>query len=256
MQRIARFLVLASRLLSKSAKDTTGGVLLKFALWFNPNDKNLIDLKTNLIFQDQIIVLPGIADLESISSKLMKRLETLESPISNRLLYLAIVHKINPNEKTKSLCDENSSFDMTLSKLFQDAEKPEMEDLETITKEEALRKEEMEKENLNTSTVEKQDINQMLDAVRIDHLAYSETSAVHAINTLTQNLFWRGSQVRIDGNRFHYLGTTVSTVGALFYTPPFPLPVTETYTLKKNDSSSNPRPYVNQLKSNVEGSRK
>ncbi|MCM8529840.1 MAG: hypothetical protein NE330_01660 [Lentisphaeraceae bacterium] len=225
--------ILASQLLSKSPKDKKGGVLLKFAGWLKATDADVKKLKTNLIFQDQITPLVGDVKVEDISSKLIHRLGTLKEQVSSRLLYIVIAHKINPDAKTKALYDENSNLDMTLSKLLNDAPKPEIADLEKLAEEEALRLAKMKEENSIISSAEKPDIEKILDAVHLDSFAYSEASAVHAINTLTHNLFWRGCQVRIHGKRFHYIGTQKSTVGALFYTPPFPLPVNETYKLKK-----------------------
>ncbi|MCM8534352.1 MAG: hypothetical protein NE334_00285 [Lentisphaeraceae bacterium] len=122
---------------------------------------------------------------------------------------------------------------MSLSKLLKDAKKPEIADLEKLAAEEALRLAKIEKENRKVSSAEKPDVEKILDAVKIEYFAYSEASAVHAINTLTHNLYWRGCQVKIDGKRLHYIDTKESTAGAIFYTPPFPLPVNETYKLKK-----------------------
>ena len=82
--------VLASQLLSKSPKDKTGQVLLKFAGWLKESDKDVKKLKAAVVFQDPITALPGEAKLEDVSAKLIKRLESLKDQVSNRLLYIVV----------------------------------------------------------------------------------------------------------------------------------------------------------------------
>jgi hypothetical protein len=223
--------ILASQLLVKSAKDKLGNDLLKFSSWMNAKDQALKAMKLKLVFQDKITVFEGTASKSALAGKLIERQADFVEEISKRLLYISIAYQLDP-VKAKSLKEEFSKFDMTFSKLLKNSTSPKLVDLEVEAAE--MKRQEEENKLLDSSDKSSEsEMDLILDGVKLESFSYSESSAVYAINTLTHNLFWRGCQMTITGKRLHYVKTTTSTAGALFYISPMPLPVKETYTLKK-----------------------
>ncbi|MCH2208585.1 MAG: hypothetical protein MK132_22310 [Lentisphaerales bacterium] len=224
--------ILASQILAKSPTDKLGNNLVKFTAWMNANDPAVKAMKMKLVFQEKVAAINGDISNAKLANKILARQAELKEDTSRRLLYISLAVKLDP-EQTKDVQAEFAKFDMNFNKLLKEVEPPILID----PLKEAARQAKIEAENrklaAESNKPEKTEMDKILDGVIFPTFSYSESSAVHAINTLTHNLFWRGCQIILSGKRLHYIKSFKSSAGATFYESLFPLPVEETYTLQK-----------------------
>ncbi|MCM8531821.1 MAG: hypothetical protein NE330_11720 [Lentisphaeraceae bacterium] len=230
--------ILSSKLLAADSKSIGGNALLKFASWLDGTDKRVKTMKAKAIFGDKIEALAGAITEDLFIRKILNRQEELKSSTSTRMLFIVVGNTVAPtNSKMSALYSEFSNYELNLDKLLKDAPKPEKVDLAAEKAQAEKEAVQIERDNKTlkqsyTTGASAEDIELIIDGTKFKAFNYSESTVLDAINRITHKLYWRGVQMKIQGNRISYASTTKATNGAVYYHGPLQVPNFEEYSVE------------------------
>ena len=133
----------------------------------------------------------------------------------------------------------SSGFNINLAHLYKVSESPEIFDEEEENRRLALeverqRRDDEEHRRISGSeeeeTIDEEDFESLLQNNKMT-LAYSETSAIAALNEMIHSMYWLGVRFEYNGIRLSHLGPLKATNGAVFYKSVLPRPEKETHVL-------------------------
>ena len=218
--------------------------LLAFIDFMRPDEGVAKRIKKALVFGQKLNV-KGRDVGAILGQKLAERaLEIKEDKnLRERLyIYCQIAESyIKLDEKLNLIMDQAraSGFNLSLPHLYKVTDAPEIYDVEEETRRlaqeaERQRREDEEHRRISGSDdegqIDEDDFESLLKNNKMT-IAYSETSAIAALNEMIHSMYWLGVKFEYEGIRLSHLGPLKATNGAVFYKSVLPRPEKETYIL-------------------------
>jgi hypothetical protein len=224
-------------------KDLQG--LLAFVHFMRPDLGVAKDIKRALVFGKPISV-KGRDTSKYLGDKLLARAIELKGDKDKSeflYIYAQMAEKYTKLDESVHLVMDDaraSGFNLNLSHLYKVAGAPEIYDVEAeaaqlALEEERQRKEDAEHRRISGSEdagggIKEDDFKSLLQNHKMT-IAYSEVSAISALNEMIHAMYWLGVSFEYEGMRLSHLGEMKATNGAVFYKSVLPRPEKETYTL-------------------------